>query len=185
MQRFSKKIRIVVTGPESTGKTTLAKQLAEVYKGVYLAEFAREYVEGLNRKYDISDIDNIARHQINDFKHTEGRPEDFFVFDTFLIITKVWYRWVYGKFPEWVDENIRTCKADLYLLCKPDIPWEFDPVRENGGENRDKLYNEYKKELEDYNFKYAEITGNNENRINLAILAVNEIIALDQSFSDK
>lgn len=185
MHRFKSKIRIVVTGPESTGKTTLAKQLAEIYNAVYIPEFAREYIETLDRKYNIDDVDAIAKHQINDFKQSDSLPNDFFVFDTYLIVTKVWYKWVFNFIPEWLEENIKSSNIDLYLLCMPDIPWEFDPVRENGGENRIKLFEEYKNELENYNFRYSEISGTDENRINSAILAVNELLAGDQKFKLK
>lgn len=172
MNLRSKQIRIAITGPESTGKTTLAKQLAELYNGLYIPEFAREYVEKLPHHYTFADVEAIANTQIDQYQSTKSGSEQIFFFDTWLIITKVWFKWVFGRTPEWLEDKILECPIDLFLLCRPDLPWEADAVRENGGENRLKLYDQYRNELNLYGFKYVEIGGSGEVRLQSAIDAI-------------
>ena len=172
MHHTQKKIRIAITGPESTGKTTLAKQLAEIFDGEYIPEYAREYVEKLPHHYAFEDIEAIAGMQVEQYRQTENSSTPVFFFDTWLIITKVWFEWVYGRVPNWLEHEIQKCQMDLYLLCRPDLPWEADRVRENSGENRIKLYNEYLGNLRDYRFNFIEIEGVGEERLENAISAV-------------
>lgn len=167
-----KQIRIVITGPESTGKTTLAKQLAQTFNGQYIPEFAREYIEKLPHHYTFEDVENIAKTQVQQYRLTRSGSEGFFFFDTWLIITKVWFNWVYGRIPGWLEDEILNCPMDLYLLCRPDLPWEADPVRENGGENRIRLYEQYREQLEHYGFNFVEIGGTDEARLHNATDAI-------------
>ena len=171
----NKQIRIAISGPESTGKTTLAKQLAEFYGGQYIPEFAREYVEKLPHHYTFDDVEAIAKVQVEQYQATKLSSEHLFFFDTWLIITKVWFNWVFGRTPEWLDNQIRDCPIDFFLLCRPDLPWEADPVRENGGENRLKLFDQYRNELNHYGFNFAEIGGIGDDRLQSAIAAINNI----------
>lgn len=175
MSSQKKQIRIAVTGPESTGKTTLAKQLAEFYNGQYIPEFAREYVESLPSHYTYDDVETIAYAQVGQYQATKSSSEQLFFFDTWLIITKVWFNWVFGKTPDWLEDQIKESPFDLFLLCQPDLPWEADSVRENGGVNREKLYNEYRNELTHYNFTFVEIGGTGDVRLQSAIAVINEI----------
>ena len=77
---------------------------------------------------------------------------------------------------DWIDDALRQSSIDLYLLCYPDIPWEPDPLRENGGPMRKRLYGMYKSTLVDYGIPYRIIRGNGDERINNAIFAVQEHI---------
>jgi NadR type nicotinamide-nucleotide adenylyltransferase len=172
MNEQLKQIRIAVTGPESTGKTTLAQQLATTYGGRYIPEYARGYVEKLPHHYTFEDVEAIARMQVEQYHQTSGSTESFVFFDTWLIITKVWFRWVFGREPEWLESEIKNCRMDLFLLCRPDLPWEADSVRENGGENRIKLYNDYLEQLRNYGFRFVEIGGSGEERLANAISAI-------------
>jgi len=178
-----KQIRIAVTGPESTGKTTLAIQLAEIYHGIYIPEFAREYIEKLPHHYTYEDVEAIAKRQLEQYRSTEMSSCHLFVFDTWLIITKVWFKWVYKVIPDWLDAQIRKCSIDLFLVCLPDLPWEADPVRENGGENRLKLLDLYREELKYYNFNYIEISGIGDVRLQAALKAINKFYP-DTKLSD-
>lgn len=176
METPKKQIRIAVTGPESTGKTTLARQLTEIFNGQYIQEFAREYVEKLQHHYTFGDIDAIAKAQVEQYQATRSSQEKIFFFDTWLIITKVWFKWVYGKTPDWLEYQIHECPIDLFLLCRPDLPWEADPVRENGGENRIKLFELYREELNHYGFNFVEISGTGDKRQTNAIAAVRDFL---------
>ena len=173
-----KQIRIAVTGPESTGKSTLTQQLAEAFNGQFIPEFAREYIENLPHHYTFEDIEAIAKAQVKQYRLTGNSSAEIFFFDTWLIITKVWFNWVFQKMPEWLDMEIRNCPMDLFLLCRPDLPWEADPVRENGGENRLKLFELYREELKHYGFNFVEIGGVGEERLNNAIAAVRDFYKL-------
>lgn len=178
MIQTKKQIRIAVTGPESTGKTTLAIQLAELYNGQYIPELAREYVEKLPRHYSYDDIELIAKMQVNQYLSTTSGTSQLFFFDTWLIITKVWFNWVFGKAPYWLHDRIYECPIDLFLLCLPDLPWEPDSVRENGGENRLKLLEQYRNELQHYGFNFVEIGGIGNSRIQTGVDAINNMLHL-------
>lgn len=162
-------IRIILTGPESTGKTELAATLAGRYKTVYSPEYAREYIENLGRPYVYDDLKQIAKHQIHQMEAFSSRNLNIFFIDTYLIITKVWFEWVYNKYPAWLDAELRKTKSDLYLLCRPDIPWFPDNVRENGGEKRMQLFDLYEKELLHYGLQYRFVSGKGEDRIMNAV----------------
>ncbi len=135
-------VRIILTGPESTGKTMLCVHLTTLYKGEYIPEYARDYILSLNRRYTYDDVIHIAKKQCELMKEYLAHSCNYIFVDTYLIITKVWLSRVFRKIPEWIDMEIADTKDALYLLCKPDIPWEPDAVRENGGEMRNILCNE-------------------------------------------
>ena len=157
--------RIVLTGPESTGKTTLARALAETSGGTWIPEYARGYVERLNRKYDRNDVEHIARAQVNQYDEAVSAGKYPVVFDTFLIVTKVWLETVFGAAPPWLDQAVRRCVIDIYLLCSPDLPWRPDPVRENPGERRLELFRAYHAELERAGLPFHVIQGSGEERL--------------------
>jgi NadR type nicotinamide-nucleotide adenylyltransferase len=161
--------RIVIIGPESTGKTELTKALASAYRTTWIPEYAREYLEQMNRPYVLQDVLHIAEAQvIRDKQYLKSANRILFV-DTDLIITKVWLEVVYGSSPAWIPEYLHTIRTDLYLLCKPDIPWIPDPVRENGGAMREILYNRYRSEIELIGCEWREVEGSGSDRLDNAI----------------
>ncbi|MBT3207872.1 MAG: ATP-binding protein [Bacteroidetes bacterium] len=167
-------IRIVITGPESTGKTLLSKQLAEHFKTDWIPEYAREYVENLDRAYTFEDVEKIAKKQIETDKQIFKKTNDLVFIDTWLIITKVWFTEVYKNVPDWIHEHIISSKIDLFLLCKPDIEWAEDPLRENKNK-RDYLFQKYKAELDFYKFKYEIVSGTGKNRFLNALKLIEKI----------
>lgn len=171
-------ISIALIGPESTGKTELSGQLAAYYHTVWEPELAREYIENLTREYTYDDVCEIARRQIEIEKKYEKKNNDDspLFFDTDLIITKVWLEYKYKRIPEFLEKRLEQRYIDFYLLCEPDLEWEFDPVREHGGDDRIFFYNWYKKEIEKLKTPYAEISGIGENRLKNAVKAINEFI---------
>ena len=158
--------KIVITGPESTGKTSLSRQLSEYYNAPLIPEYARKYIETLNNKYNYNDVVNIAKYQIEQLEkiNTDYSNSRFVFIDTGLIITKIWFNEVYKKIPDFLINSIKNIKIDLFYLCYPDIPWVPDKVRENGGKKRIELFYKYKYELDYYNFKYIIIKGDIKNR---------------------
>lgn len=170
-----KQHKIVITGAESTGKSTLSAGLAHHFGAPLIPEIARSYVESLKQHYTNTDVEQIARKQLEaEAKVNPAEPLVFF--DTWLIITKVWFDFVYGKHPAWLHQSIEKSKIDLFLLCDIDLPWIEDPVRENGGENRIILQHRYIHELEKYGFKYRLISGMNEMRLHKAIQEVETLL---------
>ena len=145
--------KVGIIGPESTGKTTLARYLAQRYNGLFVPEYAREYVSALSRPYTREDVEAIARYQIEELQRLSEGNERFLFFDTELIITKVWFEHKYGECPEWVKEALHNYPMDSYLLCYPDIAWEPDPVRENPY-IRMELYRRYEAEIQALDIPY-------------------------------
>ena len=150
-------MKVGIIGPESTGKSTLAQYLAKRYKGVYVPEYAREFVEHKGTKevsYD--ELCQIARKQIEGIRSQES---GLFFFDTELIVTKVWFDYAFGKVPEWLEENIHRYPMDVYLLTYPDLPWISDPARYNGSDAiRKELFERYEAEIQSLDIPYYIIT---------------------------
>ena len=159
--------RILVTGPESTGKTELVQELVQRFGGCAIPEYARSYVEHLGRPYTYEDVEHIAEQQVRDYKR-EYQGIQWLFFDTWLILTRVWFQVVYQRQPDWLDEQIRMASFDLVLLCSTDIPWLPDPVRENGGARREVLLERYKHELSSFDMEWELVTGTGEERIRRA-----------------
>ena len=156
--------RVGIIGPESSGKSTLARYLAKRYKGVYVPEYAREYVERKGTtEVTWDELCEIAKHQIEEmerFSHQSSAVSNqLYFFDTELIITKVWFEYAFGKVPEWLNENIHRFKMDVYLLTYPDLPWVPDPARSNGSDAiRKELFDRYEAEIQALDIPYYIIT---------------------------
>lgn len=168
---------VILTGPESTAKTSIALYLQSFYVSGYVSEYARNYVLGLNRSYQHSDIEKIAQWQKKQMDTCKRSNEyKIWFIDTYLIITKIWFKWFDNKCPDWLNKAILDTQDSLYLLCAPDIIWKPDDVRENGGENRIRLFDLYKKELDEHDLNYRIISGNGEERNKMAHSFVEEYI---------
>lgn len=144
--------RIGIIGPESTGKSTLAEYLAHRYEGVLVPEYAREYMENLAPSYGYTydDVVAIAKQQLSVLSSINS---NLVVFDTELIITKVWFLHKFGRCPDFVEQALRDYPMDVYLLCYPDLPWLPDPVRENP-DIREFLFDWYEREIQALNIPY-------------------------------
>ena len=156
-------MRIGIIGPESTGKTTLAKELAERYQGIYVPEYAREFVEKKgSTEVTWDELCEIAKHQIDQLKElTNERVNELAIFDTELIVTKVWFDYAFGRWPEWLDEAIKQYPMDVYVILYPDIPWVPDPARSNGSDEiRMELFERYKQEVEALGIKHYLVKHN-------------------------
>ena len=167
-------LKIAVNGPESTGKTALCKELADYFHCNWEPELARSYIENLEREYTFEDVAEIAQLQIKQEKKYENyssAEDNCIFFDTDLIITKVWFEYKYGIVPDFLTDRLETRFFDFYLLCVPDLPWEYDPVREHG-DNRDFFLYWYEKEIIKLKTPYARIEGTGNKRLKNALKAI-------------
>ncbi len=167
---------VVVSGPESCGKTHLVEGLSSVYDAIVVPEYARSYIEDLDRPYTYEDVEIIARWQQKQYVNVINEKGKIILFDTFLIITKVWFDYVYKRCPDWIIESIKEMKVDLILLCLPDLPWVSDGVRENG-HIRNELFDRYKKEFESFGIDYKIVEGLGKSRIELAKYHINQLLS--------
>jgi len=158
-------LMVVVSGAESTGKSVLTSQLSQLFNGRYFPEYAREYLETHGTAYTYQDVENIAAVQREQMEQALDFDVPVVFFDTWLIITSVWFEVVYGRVPGWIPEAIRKAPVDLFLLCANDIPWVPDPLRENGGEKRAILFERYKSDIVKYGFEYQVVNGTGEQRL--------------------
>ncbi|MEI8086012.1 MAG: ATP-binding protein [Paludibacter sp.] len=166
--------KVAILGPESTGKSALAKSLADHYNAPWIPEYAREYVENLTVPYTYEDICIIAQKQIEQEKGFENTIEinnGYVFFDTELIVTKVWLEHKYKVVPSFIPERLEVGYFDFYLLCAPDIPWEADSVREHG-HDREFFFNWYKKEIENIGKPFFVIKELGNKRVKNAIAAL-------------
>ena len=183
-------IKVVILGPESTGKSTLSQLLAAHYQTLYCAEYAREYLMTNGKEYTYDDLFSIAKGQVvaedgcvqqvkelatnNIFSITD---QPILFIDTDMYVMKVWCEFVFGKCHPYILEQLFTRKYDLYLLCNIDLPWEQDELREYPDlETRERLYGIYKKLLIGQFVPWVEISGDYNQRLGRAVEAVDKLI---------
>ncbi len=123
-------LRAVVIGSECTGKTTLARALAARFEAPWVPEFCRAYQDAKGTLLDAADVEPIARGQVGDADAAEGDATELLLFDTDLVSTAVYARHYYGACPAWIEAACLSRRADLYLLCAPDVPWQADGQRD-------------------------------------------------------
>ena len=166
-------LKIIVTGPESSGKTTLCKALSEHYNISFTQEFARVYLTNLGKNYVQKDLLEIAKGQLENEQLTT-KNQQISLHDTDLITLKIWSDYKYGNCNKWILKQIEKQKSEnrFYLLCKPDLKWQQDELRENPT-NRNELLEIYKKELENLDHKFLIIRGKNRNEQAIESLANN------------
>jgi NadR type nicotinamide-nucleotide adenylyltransferase len=168
-------IKVAVVGAESTGKTTLAKALAEHYRAPWVPEYARQYLENLGHPYTQLDVEAIAKGQITNEDKAATQSPTLLICDTNLLVIKIWMDHAYGNAPKWILDFIELRHYDLYILTDFDIPYEPDPLREHP-EMRDYFTALYKMELENLKTKYIYVTGNHETRMSSAIYVINKLL---------
>lgn len=181
--------KIVIVGPESTGKTTLCQQLAAHYHSLYCPEYAREYLLTHGKSYEYDDLLNIAKEQLQqEDEYTqklqavlENSPvakniHPYLFIDTDMYVMKVWCEFVFDQCHKWILDQITERRYDLYLLCKPDLPWVKDELREYPDlERRLKLYHYYKDLLVHQSTPWAEISGSYGERLQKGIAATDAL----------
>jgi NadR type nicotinamide-nucleotide adenylyltransferase len=173
LRLVSKPKRILILGPESTGKSTLAEKLAEHYAEPWVPEVAREYLEQLDRPYGYDDLLQIGRQQMQLEDEMAAGAKNHLFCDTDLRVIQVWSQHRFGKVDPWVLEEITRRTYDVILLCAPDLPWQEDPLREHPElEMRQQFFDVYQQLAQASGFPWALISGDTAERLSTAIQEV-------------
>ncbi|HSC54559.1 MAG TPA: AAA family ATPase [Phnomibacter sp.] len=179
--------KIVIIGPESTGKSTLCEMLAKHYNTVWCPEYAREYLLQHGTQYSYENLQTIAEGQIAlEEMHAQKllqqnesvTPIPPLIIDTDMQVMKVWCEFVFNDCHTWILNQIVKRKYDLYLLCKPDLPWVQDELREYPNEKpRQELYHIYREMMINQTCAWVDIHGSYDERFAMAVAAVDELLA--------
>jgi NadR type nicotinamide-nucleotide adenylyltransferase len=168
-------VRICVTGPESTGKTTLARRLAESLGTEWVPEASRRYAERAGRPLITADVTPIGREHValaeEGAARARGRGATSLILDTDLVSTAVYARHYYGSVPRWVERQERTRRADLYLLCDVDVPWIPDHVRDRPV-GREAMFDRFHQALTRRSARFVVVRGSWDERWAIAESAV-------------
>ena len=170
--------KVVILGPESTGKSTLAAQLAEHYKTIYCPEFAREYLADTGGKYSYEDLLNIAVGQLDlEDQLLSQAKNDLYFIDTDMYVMKVWSEVAFANCHKFVLDQIATRTYDLFLLCNVDLPWVPDELREYPELHvRQQHFKMYEDLMINSGSKWAVISGTFSERLQSAILLVDTVL---------
>ncbi|MDX5420087.1 MAG: ATP-binding protein [Hymenobacteraceae bacterium] len=157
-------LKVAITGPESTGKSTLSEKLAVHYNTVWVPEYARTYIQALDRPYTLQDIEEIAKGQLELEQRLSKQANNLIFVDTDLLVIKIWSEHAFGSCPDWILHKLKQQDYNLYLLMGVDLPWEPDPQREHP-HLRQFFYDWYKRELEALQVPYVEVSGQHVSRL--------------------
>lgn len=167
--------KVVIIGPECTGKSDLANFLATQLKTDFVPEYARGYLNNLQRPYTKDDLPMIARGQLRLEDEFSSGANQVLICDTNLYVIKVWSEFKYGNCDPQILQQIETRPYDLYLLTYIDIPWENDPQREHP-DRREELFNVYHTLMKGQKVPFVLISGDREQRQKTALEAVHGIL---------
>jgi NadR type nicotinamide-nucleotide adenylyltransferase len=167
--------KIAIVGPESTGKSTISKLLAEHYNTIYVPEYAREYCSKLTEPCTWQDEINMFRGQLNLEKQLLPQANEILICDTTFITVKIWSDQIFGKAPQEVLDELPKHPYDFYLLMNIDLPWEHDPLRDFP-DLREHFMEVWHRELQNLNATYEVISGNSAKRLSNAINAIDSFI---------
>lgn len=157
-------LRIAVVGPESCGKTTLARSLAHAWGEPWVEEVARDWLEARGGVYDAHDLPTIAALQRAREDELAASARRFLFCDTNGLVIRVWSEVKYGVVDLRVTASERLHDYALHLLTAPDLPWEFDPLRESPNA-REMLFDRYEAALRAADVPFAVITGQGDARL--------------------
>lgn len=167
--------RVVITGAESTGKSTLAQALSDHCGEPWSKEFVRDYVESLDRELQSTDLESIARGQLDFEDAVLKQARKFVIHDTNILSSIIYAQHYFGRTLEWVNQRFKDRVYDLYLLCMPDIPWKADKGQRESPEARTQLHQIFKTNLDSLKVPYVEIRGSNEARLQQAIWNIEQL----------
>ncbi len=169
MNEISEVKIIVVTGVESTGKSTLVQDLAEYYSAPCVLETAREYLEDRNGAYEYEDIEAIARQQLNNILVGKKKATKYLFVDTAFFVLKIWSEEKYDTCSKWILDQLADFKPAAYILCDIDIPWEKDSLREHPTtKDREQLHSNYVAHLQEQSAPFMIVSKTKKERLEKA-----------------
>lgn len=177
-QQPSNCIKIVLFGPENTGKTLLAQQLAAHYKTTWVPEYARHYAEEKLKKgalLTVNDVLPIAYGQIHWENTLTPKANTILICDTNLLETKVYSEMYYGTCPPSLEKSALEHCYHLYFLTYIDIPWQADGIRDKPHE-RAQMFSAFEAALIAYNKNYVVLKGNKTTRLQTAITTIDQLL---------
>ena len=179
-QHPSNIIKVVLFGPESTGKTTLSEQLARHYNTVWVPEYAREYLQNKwnneRKTCEPSDILPIAEGQMKLENELTKKASDLLICDTNLLETKVYSEAYYiGSCDPILEKYALKNKYNLYFLTYIDTPWVGDDLRDKPNE-RERMFQYFKETLEKYKCPFVLLKGDKKTRLNTAINHIDKLL---------
>lgn len=169
-------LKVCVFGSESTGKSTLARGLADHFQTCHVPEYARELIAEQDGALSLADIDRIARGQMAAEDRMLHRANRLLVCDTDLMTTAIWSEWLFGSCPEWIKAEAARRQYNLYLLTDIDVPW-VDDIHRYLPEDRAAFQARCEKELVDRGINYVKIQGSWQQRFETACKAVNILLS--------
>lgn len=169
--------KIVIIGPESTGKSTLSAALSDHFNEPWVPEFARDYLNTLDRNYHYEDLIEIARGQLRAEDPLSEAAKVLLFCDTDLHVIKVWSDHKYGRTDPWILSQIEKRKYDHYLLTDIDIPWQEDKLREHPSpQMRNYFLKQYRQVLIETGVPFTVVSGDLEERTCSAINVVKNLM---------
>lgn len=159
--------KIAVIGPESTGKSELCQHLARIYETEWVPEFARFYLDRLDREYEKQDLLEIAKGQMTWEDDKAAYARQYLFCDTNLIVMKIWSDHKYGSTDPWIEAELSSREYDFYLLGNIDLIWRPDPQREHP-KLRKYFFDQYEQYLKDHQLPYGIVSGIEDNRVSCA-----------------
>ena len=160
--------RIVLTGAECTGKTTLARALSDYFGEPWTAEFVRDYAARLDRPLAAEDLEPIGRGQLRREDEGAARARRFVFHDTNLLSSIIYARHYFATEIEWLNEAFFARDYALYFLCLPDFPWSPDPGQREGAGVRETLQGTFRRSLERLELPFVTVSGSPEARLHTA-----------------
>ena len=163
--------KIVIIGPESTGKSEVAQLLAQHYQTEWVPEYARFYLDRLDGDYQQSDLFEIALGQIAWEDDKAKYAKGYLFCDTNLIVMKIWSEHKYGETDPRIESELESRKYDFYLLANIDIAWTPDPQREHP-KMRKHFFDVYENYLKEHDLSYAIVSGYEDERKKCSVAAI-------------
>ncbi len=160
---------IIITGVESTGKSTLTTALANHFAAPMIAETARQYITEIQHDYNYEDLEKIAEAHWQEIEKGREIANEFLFVDTAFIVLKIWSEERFGKCCPFILNTLASFQPDAYLLCDIDLPWVYDAQREHPNDNdRIRLHKNYISHLQEQSKPFIVLSGIKKERLEKA-----------------
>lgn len=176
-KKSNRMYRVVITGAESTGKTTLVEQLTAHFEAPFSREFVRDFAESINRPIEVQDLNAIMNGQIHYENEVCKKSTQLVFHDTNLLSNVIYADYYFQQQPKELNLALAGTQYDLYLFCQNEIPWEPDGAQRDSPQARDEIHQAFEQMLATSSVPSVAIKGNPEDRFHQAINAVRECLS--------